>query len=128
MGGSRAIPWSGLLSLAVLSGGCLQPPAEAEARLAEVKAGGVGLSKVMDGVEARLLGGQSTVALWRELAGRHQAVSAFACRNQNGHQANILVLRQKQLDKARKLNSRFLAKRPPERGGIGGPVPSRLRR
>src|SRR5687768_11693544 len=81
--------------------GCFSPPREAVERLEAVKREGEATDARLDVLEERLLGGQAKVQLWRELAARHQQVSAVACSNQSSHLDAMLANLDRQAEKAR---------------------------
>ncbi len=89
-----------------LSAGCAAPPAEAEARLAAVRAEGREMDAALDTVEERLLGNQARVHLWQELGRRHQEVTAIHCQHADTHLAAMLQHQEKQEAKARRLRKR----------------------
>jgi hypothetical protein len=95
---------------AVLCAGCFDPPAEAVARLEEVKREGKRMDAALDNVEDRLLGNQGRVHLWQELSARRQQVSAVACTVANEHIQGMVANLDKQTEKARRLKR-------PKRGG-----------
>jgi len=97
-----------------LSTGCAEPPADAEARLAELEAEGKQMDAALDNVEERLLGNQAQVHLWQELGRRHRQVSAVHCQHANANMAAIVAHHEKQTEKARQLKRRL--------AGVGGPV------
>lgn len=122
-GGGRR-PRGGLLALSVAGlwvGGCVAPPPEAELRLVEVRRQGAELELSLDTLEERLLSGQSSVALWSELAQRHREVSELACANQESHAYEMVTLMERQQEKVKRLRRGRLARAPVE-GGMGGPV------
>jgi hypothetical protein len=69
------------------STGCFEAPAEAVARLEQVKAEGEALNAELDDVGGRLLGGRAVVTLWQEMGWRHRQVSEIACQNASTHVA-----------------------------------------
>ncbi|MBX5480598.1 MAG: hypothetical protein IRZ16_01935 [Myxococcaceae bacterium] len=69
--------------------GCFEPPPEAKARLARVKAQSEELEASLDVIEDRLIFGQSLVHQWQELGRRHRQVSAIACENLAQHVAGM---------------------------------------
>ncbi|WP_224368010.1 hypothetical protein [Hyalangium versicolor] len=86
-----------------LSTGCFEPPADAEARLAELEAEGQKMDAALDTVEERLLGNQARMHLWQELGERHQQVSAIHCKHADANLAAILEHEARQEEKARRL-------------------------
>ncbi|MGA9524816.1 MAG: hypothetical protein WBV82_25380 [Myxococcaceae bacterium] len=95
--------WVLALSLVPLGAGCFEPPKEAEARLEALKQQGRDLDAAMDDIEERLLGSRATVSLWKEMAWRHQKVSAIACENVAGHAEQIEKYFAEQEEKGRKV-------------------------
>ncbi len=87
----------------VLCTGCFEPPPEAVARLAALKAETKEMNAALDSVEDRLLGNQARVHLWTELSTRHQQVSAVACTNADSHVQGIMANLERQQEKARRL-------------------------
>ncbi len=103
----RALAVSGFL---VLGGtGCFSPPPEALARLEEVKAEGETLTAAVDGLEERFLGNQANLALWNEMARRHQSVSQVACKNHTEHFDQMVKKIASMEEKARTLRRRRVA-------------------
>lgn len=91
---------AGGLALASLAG-CVKPPAAAESRLTEVKQQGIEMDKAFDSLEERLLGSQTNVELWQEMARRHQSVSEIACENANEHLKGMVKSLERQEEKIR---------------------------
>jgi hypothetical protein len=112
-----------------LATGCASPPAEAEARLAELNAEEERMEAALDSVEVRLLGNQSKVQLWTELEVRHRQVSAIHCKHADEHLMAMARHYEQQEAKARTLRKRrqvVTASAPAplteqERLGVGGP-------
>ena len=86
-----------------LGAGCVEPPTEAQARLAALKAEDAQLDAALDAVEDRLLTNQARVHLWKELGERHQQVSAIHCQHADANLAAMLEFQEKQEEKARSL-------------------------
>jgi len=112
-----------------LATGCASPPADAEARLAELTAEEERMDAALDSVEVRLLGNQSKVHLWQELEVRHRQVSAIHCKHADEHLMAMARHYEQQEAKARTLRKRrqvVTASAPAplteqERLGVGGP-------
>jgi Zn ribbon nucleic-acid-binding protein len=112
-----------------LATGCASPPADAEARLAELSAEEKRMDEALDSVEVRLLGNQSKVVLWRELEVRHRQVSAVHCKHADEHLMAMARHYEQQEEKARQLRKRrqvVTASAPApltenELRGVGGP-------
>ena len=97
----------GLAAVALwLASGCAEPPADAEARLAELEAEDKRMDAALDVVETRLLGNQSKLHLWQEMERRHEQVSAIQCRVADDHLMAIAKHYEKQEAKARQLQKR----------------------
>ncbi|XXF78554.1 hypothetical protein P2318_01995 [Myxococcaceae bacterium GXIMD 01537] len=100
----------GLAFLGVsLSTGCVAPPEDARQRLEALEAEGREMDALLDTVETRMLGNQSTLLLWQELGRRHQQVSALACQNADTHLQAMLKHSLQQKEKARNLKRRVAA-------------------
>lgn len=102
----------GLAALVLwLGSACAEPPADAEARLAELQAEDERMAQALDEVETRLLGNQATMHLWAELGRRHQEVSAIQCRVADEHLMGMarhyehMEERARQIKKARRMAS-----------------------
>lgn len=99
---SGGVRWGwGLAALASFASaaGCAKPPAGAEARLAEVKQEAVQMDQALDLLEERLLGSQSNLQLWDEMARRHRNVSALACENAEEHLKEMARSQERQVGK-----------------------------
>ncbi|KFA91254.1 MULTISPECIES: hypothetical protein [Archangium] len=97
----------GLAAMALwLASGCVGPPEDAEARLAQLEAEDKQMDAALDAVETRLLGNQSKLHLWQELERRHEQVSAIQCRVADEHLMAIARHYEKQEAKARQLSKR----------------------
>ncbi|HEX8705795.1 MAG TPA: hypothetical protein VF815_43575 [Myxococcaceae bacterium] len=92
--------------LMALSTGCAEPPADAEARLAELEAEGAKMDAALDEVEERLLGNQAQVHLWQELGRRHRQVSEVHCQHADRNMAAIVAHHERQTEKARQQKKR----------------------
>lgn len=106
MVGKRAMGLGVAMLALTLSAGCVAPPADAEARLAELEAEAQQMDAALDTVEERLLGNQARMHLWQELGRRHQEVSAIHCQHTDANVAAILEHQEKQDEKARQLRKR----------------------
>ena len=110
-----------LLILAVCAG-CGISPAEERARREALAAEGQALERAADAVEARLLAGEARLAVWHELAARHQQISEVSCRVADTHFQDMTRLFEEQAEKGRGMRRArgwATASEPP--GGIGGP-------
>lgn len=97
----------GLAAVALwLASGCVAPPEDAEARLAQLQAEEERMDAALDEVETRLLGNQSKLHLWQEMERRHEQVSAIQCRVADEHLLAIAKHYEKQEAKARQLARR----------------------
>ena len=101
-----------VLAAVVWGAGCARPPAGAEARLAEVKQEAAQMDQALDLLEERLLGSQSNLQLWDEMARRHQNVSALACENAEEHLKEMTRSQERQAGK-RGLKRRHVASAEP---------------
>ena len=72
-----------LAAVALATAGCA--PRDADVRLARVAAEKKNLETTFDRLEDRLLANQARVRFWREMASRHESVSAIACASQTEH-------------------------------------------
>ncbi|HYO56506.1 hypothetical protein [Archangium sp.] len=107
MAGRRRRWGLGLAAVALwLSSGCAEPPEDAEARLAELRAEEERMDAAFDEVETRLLGNQAKMHLWQEMERRHQQVSAVQCRVADEHLMAIAKHYERQEAKARQLQKR----------------------
>ena len=87
------------VTAAVLAGlvGCGGGAAvEVAARRAEGEAERARLTVQLEVLEARLLDGRERVRAWRDLAQRHEQVSAVACGNVEWHVADMLRAREEE--------------------------------
>jgi outer membrane murein-binding lipoprotein Lpp len=110
MVGKRGMALGAAVVALGLSAGCVQPPPDAEARLAALEAEGQQMDAALDTVEERLLGNQARMHLWQELGERHKSVSAIHCKHADANLAAILEHEERQEEKARKLKrSRHVA-------------------
>jgi hypothetical protein len=113
---------SGCLLILVVCAGCGISPAEERARREALAAEGRALERAADAVEARLLAGEARLAVWHELAARHQQVSEVSCRVADAHFQDMARLFEEQAEKGRgkrRVRGWANASEPP--GGIGGP-------
>lgn len=90
------------------STGCINPPPEAAARLAEVNEEGAQTERALDSIEERLLGAHANLALWQELARRHRSVSEVACQNLSDHARDMAHSVERQEVKSRNLKRRIV--------------------
>ena len=102
------------------SAGCINPPPEATARLAEVNEQGLQMERTLDSIEERLLGSHVNLALWQELARRHRSVSEVACQNLGEHAKEMVRMVDRQQEKSRNLKRRIT--RAASATSIGGGV------
>ena len=102
------------------SAGCINPPPEAAARLAEVNEQGVQTERALDSIEDRLLGAHVNLALWQELARRHRSVSEVACQNLGEHAKEMVRNVERQQEKSRNLKRRIA--QAASTTSIGGPA------
>ena len=103
-----------LLALVVCAG-CGISPAEERARREALAAEGRALELAADAVEARL-------AVWHELAARHQQISEVSCRVADAHFQDMARLFEEQAEKGRGMHrNRALASAAEPPAGIGGP-------
>ncbi len=98
--------------------GCIDPPPEAAARLAEVNQEGLQTERALDSIEERLLGAHVNLALWQELARRHRSVSEVACQNLGEHAKEMVHNVERQQEKSRHLKRRIA--QASSATGIGG--------
>jgi hypothetical protein len=97
----RAIP-AVLVAAALAATGCA--PQDAEVRLARVAAEKKNLETTFERLEDRLLANQARVRFWREMAARHESVTAIACASQTEHaeeMARRALPPERSLDRAR---------------------------
>ena len=110
-----------LVALALCTA-CGMSPAEERARREALAADGRALELAADAVEARLLAGEARLAVWHELAARHQQISEVACRVGDTHFQDMARLFEEQAEKGRgKRRARGWAGAGEAPGGIGGP-------
>jgi hypothetical protein len=106
----------------VVCAGCGISPAEERARREALAAEGRALQHAADAVEARLLAGEARLAVWHELAARHQQISEVSCRVADAHFQDMARLFEEQAEKGRGMRrNRALANAVEPPGGIGGP-------
>ena len=87
--------------------GCIKPPSEAAARLERVRQEGAEMETAFDALEERLLGNSANLAMWQEMARRHQSVSEVACQNLDEHVKGMADNQERQENKAAGLKRRF---------------------
>ncbi len=110
-----------VLLLAVCAG-CGISPAEERARREALAAEGQALERAADAVEARLLAGEARLAVWHELAARHQQISEVSCRVADAHFQDMARLFEEQAEKSRGMRrAREWADASEPPSGIGGP-------
>ncbi len=111
-----------ILLVLALCAGCGISPAEERARREALAAEGRALELAADAVEARLLAGEARLAVWHELASRHQEISEVACRVGDAHFQDMARLFEEQAEKGRgKRRMREWAISGEQTPGIGGP-------
>jgi hypothetical protein len=118
-----------LLAVSAFTLACGISPAEERARREALAAEGLALERAADVVEARLLAGETRVAVWTELAARRDQVAEVACRVGDAHFQDMARLFEDQAEKGRGLRRQRgwaeISERP---SGMGGPiVPARAR-
>jgi hypothetical protein len=101
VGSNRRTGIGGAWLLGLWMCGCFSPSAEAVASLEQVKADGLKMGQSLSALEDRFLANQSRVLLWKEMANRHESVSAVACDNANTHAVAMMKYEQKQKGKLR---------------------------
>ena len=112
----------GLLLLLVACPACGISPAEERSRRETLAAEGRALEAAADAVEARLLAGETRLAVSHELAARHQQVSEISCRIADAHFQDLARLYEEQAEKGRGMHrARAWANAAEPPGGIGGP-------
>ena len=102
--------------------GCGIYAEEERVRRDALAAEGRALEAAADAVEARLLAGETRLAVWHELAARHQQISEVSCRVADAHFQDMTRLFEEQAEKGRgmrRVRGWANAAEPP--GGIGGP-------
>jgi len=95
---------------------------EERVRRDALSAEGRALEAAADAVEARPLAGETRLAVWHELAARHQQISEVSCRVADAHFQDMTRLFEEQAEKGRgmrRVRGWANAAEPP--GGIGGP-------
>ena len=108
--------------LLVICAGCGISPAEERARREALAAEGRALERAADAVEARLLAGEARLAVWHELAARHQQISEVSCRVADAHFQDMARLLEEQSEKGRGMRrNRSLANAAEPPAGVGGP-------
>lgn len=113
---------TGLLLVVLGVSACGISPEEERARRDSLAAEGRALELAADGVEARLLAGEARLAVWHELAARHQQISEVSCRVADAHFQDMTRLFEEQAEKGRgKRRARGWANAAESPGGIGGP-------
>jgi len=100
--------------------GCGISAEEERARREALAAEGRALELAADTVEARLLAGEARLAVWHELAARHQQISEVSCRVADAHFQDMTRLFEEQAEKGRGMRRRWANSGEPP-GGIGGP-------
>jgi len=106
----------------VVCAGCGVSPAEERARRETLAAEGKALERAADSVEARLLAGEARLAVWHELAARHQQISEVSCRVADAHFQDMARLFEEQAEKSRGMRrNRALANAAEPPRGMGGP-------
>src|SRR5678815_139537 len=111
-----------LLVALTLCAACGISPAEERARREALAAEGRALELAADAVEERLLAGEARLAVWHELAARHQQISEVACRVGDAHFQDMARLFEEQVERGRGLRRvRGWANIGDSPGGTGGP-------
>jgi len=112
----------GLLFLLVACTACGISPAEERSRREALAAEGRALEAAADAVEARLLAGETRLAVWHELAARHQQVSEISCNIADAHFQDMARLFEEQAEKGRGMRrARAWANAAEPPPGLGGP-------
>jgi len=110
-----------LLLLASLPG-CGPSAGEEQARREALAAEGRALEAAADAVEARLLAGETRLAVWTELAARRERVTEVACRVGDAHFQDMARLFEEQAEKGRGMRrARGWASGREPPSGMGGP-------
>ena len=110
-----------VLAVLALCAACGISAAEERARREALAAEGRALEQAADTVEARLLAGEARLAVWHELAARHQQISEVACRVGDSHFQDMARLFEEQAEKGRGIRrSRGWANAGEAPGGFGG--------
>ena len=101
---------------------CGVSPAEERARREALVAEGRALELAADAVEARLLAGETRLAVWSELAVRRTQVEEVACRVGDAHFQDMARLFEEQAERGRgKHRARGWASATDVPAGVGGP-------
>jgi hypothetical protein len=116
----------GATTLLLCTTGCFSPSDDAAARLSTLKAQGQEMDRAWDELEDRLLGTQARVFLWKEMAARHQNVSALACENAASHVAEMQRLEDRQTRKSRRVAERSTLSEGTVLARSGRPRPDRF--
>jgi L-lactate utilization protein LutB len=85
----------------------MDPPAEANARLAEDHQEGIAMERALDSLEERFLGAHANLAMWQEMARRHRSVSEVACQNLSEHVRGMVRNSERQQGNTRNLKRRI---------------------
>lgn len=102
--------------------GCGISPAEERARREALAVEGKALDAAADLVEARLLAGETRLAVWNELSARREQVTEVACRVNDVHFQDMARLFEEQAEKGRgKRRTRGWATAREAEPGMGGP-------
>jgi len=110
------------LLILVVCAGCGISPAEERARREALVAEGRALERAADAVEGRLLAGEARLAVWHELAARHQQVSEVSCRVADAHFQDMARLFEEQAEKGRgKRRTHGWASADDGMANVGGP-------
>ncbi len=111
-----------LAILLTTSIGCAISPAEERARREALAAEGRALQRAADAVEARLLAGETRLAVWHELAERREQVTEVACRVGDAHFQDMARLFEEQAEKGRgKRRTHGWASAGDGMANVGGP-------
>ncbi len=111
-----------LAILLTTSIGCAISPAEERARREGLAAEGRALQRAADAVEARLLAGETRLAVWHELAERREQVTEVACRVGDAHFQDMARLFEEQAEKGRgKRRTHGWASADDGMANVGGP-------
>jgi hypothetical protein len=111
-----------LLCIVLGVSACGISPEEERSRREALAAEGRALERAADAVEARLLAGETRLAVWHELAARHQQVSEVSCHVADAHFQDMTRLFEEQAEKGRGMRrARGWANAAEPPGGIGGP-------
>ena len=115
-----------LVLFAIAASGCDPSSPGAAERLARLGAQGAETERALEDLEERLLENQERVHHWREMARRHQRVSAPARENPSGHALEIAERMDVQQEKRRAGRGRHLA-RPEVMTAAPATTPARAR-